>query len=154
MGLAGIPGAVSPQPVHGRDQVKQVRTRQVGRAIQYLRPGWDNHTGARRREPDRCPILSPRLTRRVSQRERLVHDAVADPGRLQRGQLRVAGRREHNVRRPQRLPGLPAEQPGRHPRAGREDDQQAGATPDGNAVGAGPADRVTVGEDATIEYWL
>jgi len=66
----------------------------------------------------------------------------------------MAGRGEHDGGGAQGLPGRPAQQPGRHPRAGREDNQQAGVSPDGTAVGAGPADRVTVGEDATIVYWL
>jgi hypothetical protein len=36
------------------------------------------------------------------------------------------------------LPGQPGEQAWRYPRAGRQDDQQGGAVPDGEAVGAGP----------------
>ena len=65
----------------------------------------------------------------------------------------MAGRGEHGGGRPQRLPGRPAEQAGRHPRAGREDDQQAGVSPEAEAVGAGPAVRNTVPGAATIASW-
>ena len=85
---------------------------------------------------------------------RRVRDQVRDPGLVQRRQLRMAGRSEHDGGRAQGLPGGRAQQPGRHPRAGREDDQQAGVSPDGTAVGAGPADRVTVGSEGTTRYWV
>jgi hypothetical protein len=83
-----------------------------------------------------------------------VSDPVRDPGLVERGQLRMAGRDQHHGRGPQGLPGRPVQQPGRYPRAGREDDQQAGVSPDGSAVGVGPAVRATVGTVATTAYWL
>ena len=83
-----------------------------------------------------------------------LHHPVADPGLVQRGQQRMPDRGEHDGGRPQRLPGRPAEQAGRHPGAGREDDQQAGVSPEGEAAGAGPAGRNTVPGAATIASWL
>jgi len=65
----------------------------------------------------------------------------------------MAGGREHRVGRAQGLPGRPAEQPGRHPRAGRQDDQQAGVSPEVDGDGAGPGARVTVLGTETTWYW-
>ena len=64
----------------------------------------------------------------------------------------MTGLREHDGSGPQRLPGRPAEQAWRHPRARREDDQQAGAVPDGEAVGAGPGVPATVDGAETTWY--
>ena len=66
----------------------------------------------------------------------------------------MAGRREHDGGGPQRLPGRPAEQPGRHPRAGREDDQQAGAVATGEAEAVGPGGLATGLGAVTTWYWL
>ncbi len=67
----------------------------------------------------------------------------------------MAGGREHDSSGPQRLPGRPAEQAGCHPRAGREDDQQAGAVAGGeDGAFTGPWARVTVAGPSTIWYWV
>jgi hypothetical protein len=50
----------------------------------------------------------------------------------------VPWRDEDNVGGPQRLPGRPAEQAGGYPRAGSQDDQQAGAVATGDADVNGP----------------
>ena len=47
VGLPGVPRALHPQPVHGRDQVDEVRAGQVRRAVQQ--------PGARREPADRRP---------------------------------------------------------------------------------------------------
>ena len=73
---------------------------------------------------------------------------------VQRGQLRMARGGQHGVRRPQGLPGRPAEQARRHPRAGRQDDQQAGVSPDVEAAVAFPSARDTVLGADTTAYWL
>ena len=63
----------------------------------------------------------------------------------------MAFRSQHHGRGTQRLPGRPAEQAGCHPRAGREDDQQAGAVATGEADFTGPWVRVT-GEGAVTTW--
>ena len=79
---------------------------------------------------------------------------VGNRGLVQRGQLRVTGRGEHGGRRPQGLPGRPAQQAGRNPRAGGEDDQQAGVSPCCGAALAGPAERDTELGAVTTAYWV
>ena len=134
VGLPGVPRTLHPQPVHGGDQVDEVRAGQVRRAVHQPGAGRDRRVGSRHGQPHHQGI-------RVG---RLVGHLAGDPGVVERGQLGMVGRREHQRGRPQRLPGRPAEQAGCHPRAGGQDDQQAGACPDGDAVGAGPAARDTV----------
>jgi hypothetical protein len=83
----------------------------------------------------------------------LINYPVPDPRLLQRGQLRMAGRGEHDVGGPQGLPGWPAEQPGRHPRAGRQDDQQAGVSPDVGVGFGGPGGCATgLGAETTWNW--
>ena len=146
--LAGIPRAVHTQPVHGRDEVEQVRTGQVSRAMDQPGPRRKRRIGARHRQPHHHCVRHAKLG------VRLVGHPVRDPCLVERRQHRVAGRREHHRGRPQCLPGGPAEQPRRHPRAGREDDQQAGAVATGDAEVVGPADRVTGLGAETTWYWL
>ena len=147
VGLPGVPGAFHPQPVHGRHQVEQVRARQVSRTAQQPGPGRDRRIVTRLGQPHHRLVDSER-------RPAALHHLVSDPRLVQRGQQRMAGRGEHGGGRPQRLPGRPAEQAGRHPGAGREDDQQAGVSPEAEAVGAGPPGRNTVPSAATIASWL
>ena len=84
----------------------------------------------------------------------ILGQAIGDPGLVQGGQLRMTGGSEHGGRGPQGLPGGPAEQPGRHPRAGRQDGQQAGVSTGGDADvdGVGPADRDTA-EGAEMTWY-
>ena len=146
VGLPGVPGTFHPQPVHGGHQVEQVRARQVSRTPQQLGPRQHRRIVARLGQPHHGAVgRNPRSVR-------LIRHAVADPGLVQRRQQRVPGRGEHG--RPQRLPGWPAEQARRHPRAGRENDQQAGVSPEGEAVGVGPEVLNTVPGAETTESWL
>ena len=86
----------------------------------------------------------------------LIDDAVSNSRIIQGRAPGMSGRREHDGSGPQRLPGRPAEQARRHPRAGRQDGQQAGAVPDEDAVGAGPGDPATDDGAETTWYgaWL
>ena len=148
MGLAGIPGTLNTQSVHGRHQVKEPGARQIGRAMQQLRTRRDRRLSTRLGQPHHSTVNRER--RNVG----IVHHPVPDPRLVQRGQLRMTGRNEHGGSGPQGLPGRPAEQPGRHPRAGHQDDQQAGAVPDGDAVGAGPGGAATGLGAETTWYWV
>ena len=100
-------------------------------------------------QPHRIAVRGQRLSGRLALRH-----TAADPGLLQGGQQRVPGRDEHGGCRAQRLPGRPAEQAGRHPRAGHQDDQQAGVSPDVEGALAGPAGRATVPGTATTATCL
>jgi hypothetical protein len=66
----------------------------------------------------------------------------------------MADRGEHGVSGPQGLPRLEAEQARRNSRAGRQQDQQAGVSPDVDAAVAFPAGRDTVLGAETTWYWL
>ena len=144
VGLPGVPRALHPQPVHDRDQVDEVRTGQVRRTVHQPGPGRDRRVIARLRQPHHHPVRADR---------RLAGHLVADPRRVQRGQLGMPGGRDDGGRGPQRLPGRPAQQPGCHPRAGSQDDQQAGAVATGDAETAGPAGRATgLGTETTWNW--
>ena len=108
MGLAGVPGTLHPQPVHGRHQVQEPGPRQVSRAVQQLSLRRDRRLGTRLGQPHHINITgrSQRLDGGI------VHDPVGDPGLVQRGQLRMTGRNEHGGRRPQGLPGRELSSPG------------------------------------------
>ena len=84
----------------------------------------------------------------------IVHDPVPNPRLVQRGQLRMTGRSEHGGSGPQGLPGRPAEQPGRHPRAGHQDDQQAGVCPAVGVGFGGPGGAATGLGAETTWYWV
>jgi hypothetical protein len=144
MGLPCVPGALRAQFVHGRHQVDQPGARQVNGAMQDLGVGPGIGALAGRGQPHRGfrPMRGG------------IHHLITDPSLVQRGQLRMASGGEHGVGGPQGLPGRPAEQPGRHPRAGHQDDQQAGAVPDGDAVGAGPGGAATGLGAETTWYWV
>jgi len=73
---------------------------------------------------------------------------------VQGGQLGMTGRGEHYGRGPQGLPGWPAEQPGCDPRAGHQDGQQAGVSPDCGVGFAGAGGRATGLGAETTWYWV
>ena len=148
VGLPGVPRALHAQPVHRRDQVDEVRAGQVRRAADQPGTRRDRQVSARLGQPHH------HVVRRARIRAEFSRHPVPDSRLVEGGQQRVTGRCEHDRRGPQRLPGRPAEQSGRHPRAGREDDQQAGAVAIGDAEVVGPAGRVTgLGADTTW-IWL
>jgi hypothetical protein len=170
MCLLGIPRALDPQPVHGRDEVEQPGPGQVRRAADQPGARRDRRVVARLRQPDDRGVAAAGLlsdagggstgagrgSTEAAGRSggRSGGHLVRDSRLVQGGQRRMAGGREDRGSRPQRLPGRPAEQPRGNPRAGREDDQQAGAVVTGEAEVVGPADRLTGLGAVTTWYWL
>ena len=146
MGLPGVPGALRAQLVHGRDQVDQPGAGQVSGAVQDLGTGRAAVVRAGRGQPHHR--LLPGLGRAV------LGDPVRDPRLVQGGQLGMTGRGEHDGRGPQGLPGRPAEQPGRYPRAGQQDGQQAGVSPADGVGFAGPGGAATRLGAETTWYWM
>ena len=148
MGLPGVPGTLHAQPVHGRHQVEEPGPGQISRAVQQLSTRRERRLSTRLGQPHHDTVDREQLDVGI------VHDPVPDPGLVQRGQLRMTGRNEHGGSRPQGLPGRPAEQPGRHPRAGHQDDQQAGVSPAVGVGFAGPGDAATGLGAETTWYWV
>jgi len=147
VGLPGVPRALHPQPVHGRDQVNEMSTGQVRRALYQMGARGNRRILARQGQPH-CDLT--RHPVRVGWG--FLGHLPGDPGLVERGQYRMAGGSQDGGRGAERLPGRPAEQAGCHPRAGREDDQQAGAVATGEAAFTGPWVRVT-GEGAVTTWY-
>ena len=85
MSLAGIPGTLNTQSVHGRHQVKEPGARQIARAMQQLRTRRDRRLSIRLGQPHHSPANRERLDVGI------VDHPVPDPRLVQRGQLRMAG---------------------------------------------------------------
>ena len=112
VGLLRVPWALGAQPLHGRHQVQQVRTGQIAGPSDNISTVKSVRSG--RREPH-ASSGNPS------------GNLVPDPGRFQRRKLRMPGRSQHHVGRPEYLPGLPRQQPGRDARTGYDDAQPRGS---------------------------
>ena len=116
--LAGIPWAINAQPVNRCDQIYQPRARQVSRTMYQLREAWAElaKSAAALAPPSGAGsqiTASPGLTSHISKQpgqsaeflgqariSGIVNHPVRNPHLVQRGQLRMASRREHGAGRP------------------------------------------------------